>query len=302
MPRLYIQRHPASKTMNKPTAKETKTSSWEEIANEVVPAGARTGALATGANRRAGIAAPSSARIIASPPFRPGATLDETLQGRETLHARRGAHYLISRPAAAYETGYEALEERLQRVLGGAMAAAAPGATPHDLLFMDIETTGLSSSTPLFLIGTMALEAGREPQLDLFLARNLEEEAAALAAYHEKAAGKVLVTFNGKRFDWPFVEGRSRRFGLEFSEPRGHIDVLHEARRRWKPLVPNCRLQTLERYLCGRQRADDIASSRIPDTYYDWLETQNAGLLLPIVYHNAWDVLTLADLLCRLEE
>ncbi len=281
---------------------EKTGGSWEDIANEVVPSGAHSGGLATGANRRASIAAPSKARLINCPPFSPGASLDQTLGGRETSHRSRGAHYLISRPAADYETGYEAMAQRLEGVLQGALKTGADGAKPEDLLFMDIETTGLSSSVPLFLIGTMTLQKEGEPQLDLFLARTLEEEAAALAAYHEKAAGKTLVTFNGKRFDWPFIEGRSRRFGLKFSPPPAHIDVLHEARRRWRPLVPNCRLQTLETYLCGRQRGGDIASSRIPDTYYDWLDSGDVSLLLPIVYHNAWDVLTMADLMCRMED
>lgn len=283
------------------------SGSWEEIANEIAPAGTRPGGLATGAHRRSTIAAPVKPRVVACPPCNPGSTLDEALAGQLSSCRGYGEHYCISRRSGAFDSGYARIEECVRRTLSGPLKKHLPGVEPRDLLFLDIETTGLSSSEPLFLIGTMALHGEMEPKLEMFLARTPEEEKAVLAAYHERAENKVLVTFNGKSFDWPFIEGRSRRYGLKFKTPPQHLDVLHQARSRWKRMVPNCRLQTLELHLCGRQRQGDIPSSRIPDAYARWLETyaatgRGAHILAPIVHHNAWDILTMADLLCRLAD
>jgi uncharacterized protein YprB with RNaseH-like and TPR domain len=59
--------------------------------------------------------------------------------------------------------------------------------------------------------------------------------------------------------------------------------------------------------VCGRGRHGDIPSSQIPDRYEDFLEMANtpgqgAHLLAPILFHNALDVLTMAELICCLVE
>jgi uncharacterized protein YprB with RNaseH-like and TPR domain len=287
-------------------------SSWEEIANEVAPAGTRKG-LATGVHRgttrheysgHALLAAPAAPRAITPPPCAPDADLDAVLKGcaRDDGH---GVFYRIARPAAQFDAAFADLTGHLGEAVDYvARKTKAPCAT-RDLLFTDIETTGLSPGTPLFLIGTLRQQTGGA-LLELFLARGFEEERAALAAFHEIAEGKTLVTFNGQRFDWPYIEGRSLRCGVEVAKLRAHFDLLPHARRKWRPLVPNCRLQTLEYYLCHRRRDGDIPSSQIPDQYLEFAERyaatgRGAHLLAPIVHHNAWDVLTMADLLQRFD-
>jgi uncharacterized protein YprB with RNaseH-like and TPR domain len=143
--------------------------------------------------------------------------------------------------------------------------------------------------------------------LKLLLARTLEEEAAVLAAFGKSMRGKTLVTFNGQSFDWPFVQGRARRLGVALPRPHGHFDLLLSARRRWRSRLPNCRLQTLERGICGRGREGDIPSSEIPGRYYHFLrESEQRGggghLLAPVLFHNALDVMTMAELICHLAE
>ena len=55
-----------------------------------------------------------------------------------------------------------------------------------------------------------------------------------------------LVTFNGKTFDYPYIQQRAILHRVAFNGALPHLDLLHESRRRWKELLPNCRLQTLE--------------------------------------------------------
>ncbi|HQK94862.1 MAG TPA: ribonuclease H-like domain-containing protein [Armatimonadota bacterium] len=171
------------------------------------------------------------------------------------------------------------------------------GLEPSDLLVFDIETAGLMGAT-LFLAGVLDFLSGA-PRLRFFLARDYDEEPAmldALAAH--MARTRAIVTFNGKSFDVPFLADRMRYHRLRFDPPPVHIDILHAARRRWRGRFENCRLQTLERELCGRHRTDDVPSEWIPAVYHEFVATQDAELLVPILQHNALDLLTLWELLC----
>ena len=290
------------------------SSSWEDIANEIAPAGGQgRRSLATGAARGGSLpnpnkpaahpvwrTAPTAPLVIPCPQPPPSQGLHEALCGEER-NSEHGVHYLVSHSASRYDAMFDSLRERLAKVLASEAFPHLSGARVEDLLFMDIETTGLSSGAPLFLVGALTLE--REARLDLFLARDYPEERALLAAYHELAAGKTLVTFNGKSFDWPYIEGRSRAHRLSFAPPRAHFDMLHHARRVWKHSLPNCKLQTLELYLCGRTRVDDVPGSEIPRAYHEFVATHartgaGAHLMAPILHHNALDILTTAELLC----
>lgn len=170
---------------------------------------------------------------------------------------------------------------------------------PEDVIFVDIETTGLSSS-PLFLIGTMAW-SGSELTVRQFFARSYAEEAAILALYHEAAADKkLLVSFNGKSYDVPYIRMRSAAAATPFTTPSAHFDLLHASRRVWRHRLPDCRLQTLERFVCQRARQDDIPGSEIPDAYHAYVRSNNAVQMVEVLKHNLLDLVTLADLMTRM--
>jgi uncharacterized protein YprB with RNaseH-like and TPR domain len=285
-------------------------SSWEDIANEVVPTNAPARGLATGAHRQiegARIVPPFKKHVVSAPDCGPDAPLQVVLQG-DNRETENGAFFHVARAAKEFDENYFDLAKLLGNAVEIVAQKTRAKVSARDLLFLDIETTGLSSSVPLFLIGS--LHAGNEgtgSQLELFLARTKREERVAIAAFLELVEGKTLVSFNGKSFDWPFIEGRALRHGLKLPAPRAHFDLLHLARSKWKSQVPNCRLQTLEYYVCGRSREGDVASSKIPDQYWEFAEMyettgRGAHLMTPIVHHNTWDVLTMADLLRRAEQ
>ena len=164
---------------------------------------------------------------------------------------------------------------------------------------MDIETTGLASS-PLFLIGAM-LWCDGGLVIRQFFARDYSEEAAAIAAFHDLLAPRrALVTFNGKSFDMPFIRARAAATGAPLAVEPCHLDLLHMSRRVWRGRLPDCRLQTLERHVCGRQRHDDLPGSEIPDAYHAFVHTGDAWQMVDALKHNRLDLLTLADLLVRL--
>ena len=167
-----------------------------------------------------------------------------------------------------------------------------------DLLFMDIETTGLGNS-PLFLIGIMFWES-EGFEVRQFLARNYAEEAAVISHYVDACASKkLLITFNGKSFDVPYIRTRAVANRIPFHTPLGHFDLLHECRRIWRDALLNCRLQTLETHICNRFRIGDIPGGQIPDIYHEYVRNGNARLMGDILKHNLLDLVTMADLMTR---
>jgi uncharacterized protein len=180
--------------------------------------------------------------------------------------------------------------------------AALVAAMPQRVLMLDLETCGLTGAA-LFLAGVLR-EIDTVPTVELLLARNYAEERAVLESLWQTLDGQeVLVTFNGKSFDWPMVLDRSTRYRLEAARsPRRllHVDMLHHARRRWRRRIPDCRLQTLERHVCRRSRSGDIPGHRIPAAYAEFVRTGFERDMEAILYHNAMDLVTLLDLTLRL--
>jgi uncharacterized protein YprB with RNaseH-like and TPR domain len=185
-------------------------------------------------------------------------------------------------------------------------------AFPRRLVYLDLETCGLSGSM-IFLIGLLHY-GHHQLQLTQLWARHYGEEKALLQSMWETIRdADVLVTFNGKSFDWPQVHDRSTLHHLgsrrevgpsaspamtsddERPEPF-HVDLLHHARRRWQRQLPNCRLQTLERYICGRHRVGDIPGRDIPAAYHQYVRNGDQGPVPSILHHNALDLITLLQL------
>ena len=171
----------------------------------------------------------------------------------------------------------------------------------EDILFFDLETTGLSC-VPLFLIGALVWD-GEALEVRQYFARDYAEERATLSLFHALAAGKrAFVTFNGRSFDVPFLRARAAVHHIPFQEAPVHLDLLHLGRRAWGARFGDCKLQTLERCVCGRRRHGDIPSAEIPEVYHDFVRTGNARLIADVLRHNLQDLLTLAELMVKLPE
>jgi tetratricopeptide (TPR) repeat protein len=170
-------------------------------------------------------------------------------------------------------------------------------------LFLDTETTGLGGGTGTypFLVGLAWWEGGGLEVEQLFM-REYSEEGSLLAALAERMAERpVLVTFNGKSFDWPLLETRYRMTrSIPPPTPRAHIDFLHPARNLWRLRLGSVRLSQLERHVMGWDRGADIASELIPRIYLDFVRGGRAEPLVPVFQHNQMDLRGLAGLSGRI--
>lgn len=220
--------------------------------------------------------------------------IDELWPGGERLAAARCDH--LRQTAVAAQPAAEPKSAR------SAELAALVAALPDRTLVLDLETCGLAGAA-LFLIGLLRSIAGR-PTIELLFARNYAEEPAVLNSLWQLLPGyDVLVTFNGKAFDWPMVCERSVRHrfpAMRSGQALQHVDVLKHARRRWRRQLPDCRLQTLERNVCRRQRTDDIPGHLIPAAYAEFVRTGFERDMDVVLYHNALDLVTSFDLALRL--
>jgi uncharacterized protein len=176
-------------------------------------------------------------------------------------------------------------------------------ADPEQWLFLDTETTGLAggSGTYAFLVGIAWWEGGGL-EIEQFFLREYSEERALLFALRERIAERpVLVTFNGKSFDWPLLETRyrmSRRISVP--TPRAHLDFLHPARNLWHLRLGSVRLSELERHVLGWDRGADLLSGLIPQIYFDYLRGGPPERLVPVLNHNQMDLRGLAALSSRI--
>ena len=172
-------------------------------------------------------------------------------------------------------------------------------ARPATTALIDTETAGFHGR-PLFLVGMVRWD-GKDLLLSQCVARDYSEEAGVLAQLAELLPRiELLISFNGKAFDWPFVRDRMIYHRLPCQPSFAHLDLLHPSRRRWRSELPNCKLQTLERYLSGRWRSGDLPSADIPQRYHDFVREQDARLIAPVFHHNRLDLITMIELLVAL--
>jgi len=181
---------------------------------------------------------------------------------------------------------------------------------PEKWLFLDTETTGLAGGTGTyaFLIGLAWWDAGGLQVEQLFM-RDFAEEHSLLQELSQRVAERpVLVTFNGKSFDWPLLENRfTMTRSIAVPKLAAHLDLLHPARALWKLRLGSVRLVELERHVLdaprlGWHRENDVSSALIPQSYFDYLRGGPAEPLAGVVRHNQMDLRGLAALFCKMNE
>lgn len=175
------------------------------------------------------------------------------------------------------------------------------GIENENFKFMDIETLGLSN-VPIILIGVAELSKnGKSIESTQYLLREKSEEPAVLESFMSHLdEDSVYVTYNGAKFDVPFIKNRCDYYRINYEHSLIHYDLLYFARRLWKSKVPNCKLTTVEKYLFDIERTDDVPGSHIPSYYETYLKENNIGPLIPIIEHNRMDIVSLAKFLMKM--
>lgn len=169
----------------------------------------------------------------------------------------------------------------------------------EDILFVDIETTGLSpENASIYLMGCCFFHKG-EWMIRQWLCEDPSEEKDLLEAFiNHLASFHTLIHFNGNQFDLPFITKRAAEHGfpISFSSFNG-IDI-------YKRIYPyrhflrllNCKQKTLEDFL-GINREDEYSGGELIRVYKSFCQTKDDESLHLLLTHNRDDVYGMLRLL-----
>jgi uncharacterized protein YprB with RNaseH-like and TPR domain len=189
-----------------------------------------------------------------------------------------------------------ALEIRGETMAELALDPDLSGIGAGNMLILDTETTGLMGGTGAvaFLIGLGWFEQGVF-RLEQLLLKGFGQEAPMLQRVAERLSQfSHLVTYNGKSFDWPLLRTRFVMNRIPPPPDPPHLDLLHCVRRVYKPRIKDVRLTDVEERILDFHREGDVDGSEIPELYLRFLRGDDRRLLLPVIEHNANDLIALA--------
>lgn len=162
----------------------------------------------------------------------------------------------------------------------------------EELLFLDIETTGLSpKNSDIYLVGTGYFKDDSFV-VKQFFAESGQDEEGILSGFSDFSRGfNKVVHFNGDRFDIPFLQYKYEEYKLSDPFARMESVDLYKIAKPFKTLLalPDCKQTTLEHFL-NIKRDDKYDGGRLISVYKDFVETRNTELLRLLMLHNAEDV------------
>ena len=166
---------------------------------------------------------------------------------------------------------------------------------------LDIETTGLDPSRNKFILG--GIYDGQSQKLHQVLAENRKEESEALAAYMDVLADlDVVITYNGRHFDIPFIDTRLKKHSMTSTLSCSYLyDLdLYQVLRGYSPIrsfVPNLKQKTVEDYMgLWETRTDEISGAESVDLFNRYEATADPDAEAKILLHNNDDVRQLTRL------
>ena len=170
------------------------------------------------------------------------------------------------------------------------------------LLFVDIETTGLSPKTSCVCLIGCAWYAEDSWKMIQWLDDTGEGEKEILTSFVAFTSSfSALVHYNGERFDIPFMKERMQACGIS-ADLRNALDVLPEVDlyrilRPYKHLIApdNYRQETLEAYF-GFPRKENMTGKEAVGIYRAWLSGHSKQLLEKYLSHNEADLTGLLKL------
>ncbi|NBD23479.1 ribonuclease H-like domain-containing protein [Paenibacillus glycinis] len=210
-------------------------------------------------------------------------------ESRYPLAHRHGVHQLAELPV-------------VQRALGAFDQAGSVDPDGANLLFLDLETTGLgvgAGNVP-FMVGLAYLQEEAFVVEQMLIRHPAEERAMIGYLCAMLPSFTHLVTYNGRTFDWPVLYNRFVLHGFRtFEWEPVHIDLLHPSRSIWRNTLVSCKLSHVEEERLGIMRSDDVPGSLAPAIYFQYLTDGNPEPLLGVFKHNETDMLSLAALAIR---
>ncbi len=223
--------------------------------------------------------------------------------GGRWFESADGPGYVIE---SVYETGHahgdiplhRALLMQTTRLAGQVKEPRLLECDVERFTYVDTETTGMGGAgSMVFLAGVARFDDGLL-KLRQYLLPSPAYEGGLLGGISEDfAKASAFVSYNGKSFDIPMLESRyimSRKVPALRAVP--HLDLLHPNRRLFRGEFDSHKLVLIEREMLGFTRENDCPSAEVPARYFHFQRSGDPTHILPVLRHNAWDILSLVAL------
>lgn len=157
----------------------------------------------------------------------------------------------------------------------------------------DIETTGLRDDPDAHLVSA-CIGLSKQDPVEFWVEDPAAERDVLLQLAEALQHMDVIITWNGDRFDIPFLNDRFRKHDIAFQIQTVQSLDLYKVAERMKlaGLIPSASLQTVERFY-GIVRPDQLPGRYVPMKYTDYQQSRNPILKTEILQHNREDVLYL---------
>ena len=172
-------------------------------------------------------------------------------------------------------------------------------AKPETTLFVDIETTGLSSKmATIYLIGACYFKNGSWNGIQWF-AETPGEEADIIHSFFQFAGDfNTLIHFNGNQFDLPFILGRCELLGLNYNfDAFEGIDIYKRVSLCKHFLqLPNCKQKSIEKFL-HIDREDQYSGGELIQLYREYIVKPSRDKEDLLLLHNHDDLKGMLEIL-----
>lgn len=156
--------------------------------------------------------------------------------------------------------------------------------------YLDIETTGLSGYYAGLTVVGVCLERGRECKIIQLVGDQITARRVIAAV---KKAG-ILYTYNGARFDLPFIKAK---LGTDLTECIPHKDLMYDC---WRGNLYGG-LKAVEQKLGIRRKTQGIDGRMAVKLWYDYENYGNRKSLALLLEYNREDILNLTLLRKKLK-
>ena len=155
--------------------------------------------------------------------------------------------------------------------------------------YLDIETTGLSPADgELTIVGVYLHDGSKGKVVQL-----VGDQISAVKLDEITADVQTLYTYNGERFDLPFIKAR---LGLDLTERRVHRDLMYDC---WRNNLYGG-LKAVEKQLGIRRQTAGIDGKMAVQLWWDYRNSGDVTLLETLLKYNRDDVLSLEMLRTKL--
>ncbi len=188
--------------------------------------------------------------------------------------------------------------DALTRDLGELGLETSARVALRDCAFFDIESTGLrAESCYAFVLGIARPHEDRV-RVEQIVPDGEEAERESLQRLSDALDGvSTLVTFNGARFDLPFVRARAERLGVPLPFDRlEHLDLHRIARRLLRRSGHRFSLAAMEANVLGFVREHDLPGREAPAAWEHFRRSGDPSPVLQVLEHNRLDVLSMIPL------